>query len=86
MFEEFVLRALILTAICSGVPLACSSFFGLLIAFIQSAIQVQEQSFLFLVKLTVVTSLVIYGWGWAFEAFKQLVRDTFLGLSMFGAL
>ena len=59
IFDEYLLRAMVLAALCSGLPLACSSLLGLLIAFVQSALQVQEQSLQFLAKLGVVILLII---------------------------
>lgn len=53
-------QALILTLILSGPPIAAAAIVGLAVAFLQAATQLQEQTFAYAVKFTmiVVTLLV----------------------------
>ncbi len=49
--EQFLYQAIILVAIISGLPLVISTLLGLGLAVIQTAVQVQEQSLSFILKL-----------------------------------
>ena len=53
-------QALVLTLILSGPPIAAAAIVGLAVAFLQAATQLQEQTFAYAVKFTmiVVTLLV----------------------------
>ncbi|WP_222564106.1 type III secretion system export apparatus subunit SctS [Novilysobacter antarcticus] len=51
---ELTKQALWLVLILSGPPIAAAAIFGLVIAFLQAATQLQEQTFAYAVKLLVV--------------------------------
>lgn len=51
---ELTKQALWLTLILSGPPIAAASIVGLLVAFLQAATQLQEQTFAFAVKFVVI--------------------------------
>ena len=51
---ELTKQALWLVLILSGPPLAAAAIFGLVIAFLQAATQLQEQTFAYAVKLLVI--------------------------------
>ena len=58
MFGEYLQQCLLMIFLCSGIPLLFSSAAGLMVAVIQTATQVQEQTILFLVKFCTVAALV----------------------------
>ena len=51
---ELTKQALWLVLILSGPPIAAAAIFGLVIAFLQAATQLQEQTFAYAVKLLVI--------------------------------
>ncbi|GHE26391.1 type III secretion system export apparatus subunit SctS [Vulcaniibacterium thermophilum] len=51
---ELTKQALWLTLILSGPPIAAASIVGLVVAFIQAATQLQEQTFTYAVKFVVI--------------------------------
>ena len=50
--------------IMSGPPIAVASILGLIVAIIQSATQIQEQTFAFAVKLVAVIGTIVLMGGW----------------------
>ncbi len=86
MFDQVIQRALILAAVFTGVPLLCASCIGLLVSFIQSATQVQEQSVVFLIKLAVLSLVIGFGWNWAFAQLSSTTQAMFSVLSAAGTL
>ena len=54
MMHELVREVILLVALLSGIPLLISSLCALVVAVLQAATQVQEQSVAFLVKFLVV--------------------------------
>ena len=86
IFESYFLKALILIALLSGVPLMLTSFFGLIVAVLQASTQVQEQTITFFVKFLGLV-LLIYFLGPVFLALiKDFVQDSFSALALFGDL
>lgn len=51
---ELTKQALWLVLVLSGPPIAAAAIFGLVIAFLQAATQLQEQTFAYAVKLLVI--------------------------------
>jgi len=84
MFEELIRKAFLLAALFTGVPLLFSSCVGLVISFVQSATQVQEQSMQFLIKLAVVSLVIATGWSWAFAQLTSITQDLLRLLASFG--
>lgn len=59
---ELTKQALWLVLILSGPPIAVAALFGLLVAFLQAATQLQEQTFAYAVKfLAIVLTLLVTG-------------------------
>lgn len=84
MIDQVVQRALVLAAVFTGVPLLCSSCAGLLVSFVQSATQVQEQSVQFLIKLAVLSLVIGCGWNWAVAQLTLMTQEVFALLASFG--
>lgn len=51
---ELTRQALMLTLILSGPPIAAAALVGLAVAFLQAATQLQEQTFAYAIKFTVI--------------------------------
>ena len=51
---ELTKQALMLTLILSGPPIAAAALVGLAVAFLQAATQLQEQTFAYSIKFTVI--------------------------------
>ena len=51
---ELTKQALMLTLILSGPPIAAAALVGLVVAFLQAATQLQEQTFAYAIKFTVI--------------------------------
>ena len=58
MFDEFIKEAIFMVALFSGLPLLCGSISGLVVAVVQTATQIQEQSISFIAKLS--TAIVVF--------------------------
>ena len=74
-FQDSLFEAAFLVLLLSGIPLAVSSAVGLLIAVIQSATQIQEQTISFAVKLLSVSLTIFVLSGWGFEKLLSLGQD-----------
>jgi type III secretion HrpO family protein len=59
---ELTKQALMLTLILSGPPIAAAALVGLVVAFLQAATQLQEQTFAYAIKfLVIVVTLFVTG-------------------------
>ena len=56
---ELTKQALMLTLILSGPPIAAAALVGLVVAFLQAATQLQEQTFAYAIKFTVSGSVIL---------------------------
>lgn len=56
---EIIRDSLFATALLSGIPLFAASIVGLIFGIIQSALQIQETTFLYLIKLTIVITTIL---------------------------
>ncbi len=61
MFQLTIQQACLLVLILSTVPLALSSGLGLLVAVLQAATQIQEQSIVFTAKILAFSALAYFG-------------------------
>jgi len=65
--------------ICSGIPILASAAVGLVVAILQTATQVQEQSFVFLAKITAFVIVLIIShqflWDNLLFFFKEMLRS-----------
>ncbi len=71
MLEEFTTRMMAVLCIISGIPLLAASLSGLLVAMVQSATQIQEQSIVFTVKLVVGGGCLYFTGDWCLEQLKE---------------
>lgn len=81
MLSELLFDAALILAVSAGIPLIAASISGLLIAVVQSATQIQEQSAIFTVKLASLIVIVWISWGWVSEASIALVEDCMRGIA-----
>ena len=61
---EYTYHALLMILLISGPPIAIASVLGLLVAIIQAATQIQEQTFSFAVKMVAVIGTIVMMGGW----------------------
>ena len=84
-FYDLLMRMGVLTIILSAVPLLACALVGLLVAVVQAATQIQEQSIQYIVKLAVFVVLAVFGSGWALEECLELFRSSFALIISLGA-
>lgn len=76
LMEEAISQFFYVTLILTLLPVAATTFAGLLAAIIQAATQVQEQSLSFICKLfTALTFLGLFG-DWMFGLLEEMARDS----------
>lgn len=84
MFDIYLKQAFIMVAVLSGIPLIVSSLSGLLVAFLQTVTQIQEQSISYLarfVSVSVVVALLFTRFSSEMISFSQqlIASIEFLG-------
>lgn len=86
MFEQYILRTLLLVALCSGLPLLVSCLGSFLLAALQAATQIQEQGSQFLLKWILVSAVLALSGSWMLGQTMALFQDFLLSLYVFGKL
>ena len=86
MFVELLQHCFWVVIICSGLPLLAATMAGLVVAVLQSATQIQEQSLGYLVKFAVVTGVVTLCAGWYREELAGLMRELLGSLAYLGRM
>ncbi|MBN8548191.1 MAG: flagellar biosynthetic protein FliQ [Deltaproteobacteria bacterium] len=71
MFDSLLREACLLVLLLSVAPLAIASGCGLVVAILQAATQIQEQSIVYVVKFCAVSAALVLLWNWMSE---ELVR------------
>lgn len=61
---EYTYQSLIIILILSGPPIAIASLIGLLVAIVQAATQIQEQTFAFAIKMVAIIGTLMLMGGW----------------------
>ncbi len=61
---EYSYQSLLLILIVSAPPILLASIIGILVAIFQAATQIQEQTFAFAIKLTVIFGTLMISGGW----------------------
>mgnify|MGYP000039620307 CR=1 FL=1 len=84
MLDEYLKQAFLMVAVVSGIPLAISSLAGLLVAVLQTATQIQEQSISFLVKVGVISLVLIFGFGWVSTQLVAFMQRLFWSFPLLG--
>lgn len=81
VFEVYIKQSFLMVLLFSGIPLVTSSVVGLIVAVLQSATQIQEQSLVYLVKfITISTVFGVLGGWYASELvnyFQELIRSLY---------
>lgn len=86
MLDQYLQHAFYFIAIFSAVPLALSSVLGLVVSFIQAATGVQEQTTVFLVKVSGM-SLVLYLTGdAALSLMSQHLEEILSSIAILGKM
>ncbi len=61
---EYTYQSLLIILILSGPPIAVASIIGLLVAIVQAATQIQEQTFAFAIKMVAIIGTIMLTGGW----------------------
>ena len=77
MIEHYFVNVILLVLLLSGVPLVVSSLLGLVVAVVQAATQVQEQTLPYLIKFLAICALLVALNGWYYEQLLALFTDHF---------
>ena len=70
-------QAMIMILILSGPPIIIASILGLVVAIIQAATQIQEQTFSFAIKMVAVVGTIMMMGGWISGAIMQFALEIF---------
>ncbi len=74
---EYTYESLLLILILSGPPIALASVLGLVVAIVQAATQIQEQTFAFAVKMVSIIITLIFMGGWLGALIHQFASQIF---------
>lgn len=86
MFDVYAREGFMMVLICSALPLLCSSIIGLLVAILQTATQIQEQTISYLAKFLTV-SLVFYLGAEFFSAqILRLITELLNSMALLGKI
>lgn len=86
IFDFFISSAFWVLLLISGIPLLAGSLAGLVVAVLQSATQIQEQSVVYLVKITAVIITFFLCGGWFWDESLLLFQDVLLGMGALGRM
>ena len=86
MFAALLAKGFWLVMICSGLPLIAASAAGLIIALIQTATQIQEQSITYVVKLGAAVAVLTLLAGWYSATLLGFMTELLAGLAHLGKL
>ena len=84
MFEGILRELGIVVIIVSGIPLVCSSVSGLVIAALQTATQIQEQTITYLAKFTAVTLVFAFLYPWFFSYIVNYTNRLLSSIAVIG--
>ena len=86
MFAALLERSFLLVIICSALPLVAASAAGLVIALIQTATQIQEQSITYVVKLGAAVAVLALLAGWYAAQLLGFMSELLAGLAHLGRM
>lgn len=86
MFESFITETFLVVLLFSGIPLVVSSFSGLIVAIIQSATQIQEQSISYVVKLASVIGVLVLMSGWIARDLCEFTQELLKSIAHLGRM
>jgi len=84
IFSELLHEGFILVIICSALPLAVASLAGLVVAVLQTATQIQEQSISYAVKFASVAIVLTLCATWYQESLSDFTREMLKGIAYIG--
>ena len=84
VFDDEVRRAVEVVALVSGLPLAAGSLLGLLWAFIQALLQIQEQSIGFAARLVAASGVAVLCGAWFWEMIVDFIQQSFMRIAALG--
>lgn len=84
-FHEYLQESFLLMALISGIPLVVASVAGFMVSLIQAAMQIQEQTVQFVVKLVACASVIALLAPWAAEELTMFIQKLFANLAYVGA-
>lgn len=74
---EYTYQCLLMILLISGPPIAVASILGLIVAIIQAATQIQEQTFSFAVKMVAVIGTIVLMGGWLANLIVGFAKQIF---------
>lgn len=83
---QFISQGVFIILIISGIPLLLSGFFSLILAFIQTITQIQEQSLSYVIKCIVVFIVFYFGFNYFGDLLIQYFNNAFLEIIKLGNL
>ena len=86
LFRNYIQECFTLVVVISGLPLLASSMGAVLIATLQAATQIQEQSVTYLVKLTIIIIILFCMCGWYGDRLIELIQSALGGLETIGQM
>lgn len=84
MLETLLRESCMLVVLLSGLPLLVSTVCGLLLAVVQAATQIQEQTLSYVCKAGSVGIVLYVAGPWGIEALTQFIQECFAALIGFG--
>ena len=86
MLSVYISQCLVIVLVLSIGPLILSSTVGLVVALVQTATQIQEQSLSFLVKFLTICCMAVVGGNWFLYTLKSMFEEFLLSLAGMGNL
>lgn len=86
MFSELIRESFWVVFLCSGVPLLAASGAGLIVAVLQTATQIQEQSLSYVVKFGAISAVLGLLGGWFGSLLLELFGLMFRSIAQLGRL
>ena len=84
MPDILIKQGIILILLTSGLPLVVSSFCSAIVAVLQTATQVQEQTLTFLVRFSAVAAVLFFCAPWFLNEYVSFFQETLASLQYFG--
>lgn len=84
MIEHVTLHALMVVLVGSLVPLGATSVIAFVFAVLQTVTQIQEQTFMFLVRIVTVVGIAFCFRSWGYAEYQGLVREVFEAITIVG--
>ena len=84
MFEHYIRESCLLVLVISGVPLLASAVSGLVVAVLQAATQIQEQSISYVAKLSAAAACCVLLWNWAQTQLVLFLQESLDSFSFLG--